>query len=76
MIHRMTPLEYRTALHTLSLTPEQLERAAEAAYRAYGFTSPWTDEYRHSGAAQPDTKEVFRSVVRAVVASVNEESAK
>ena len=68
----MTSSEYATALSTLSLTPEQLECAAEAAYHTYGFTSPWTKEHQHIGVAQPDTKEVFRSVVRAVLASVVE----
>lgn len=55
---------------------ESIERAAEAAYRAYGFTSPWTKEHAHVGVAQPDTKEVFRSVVRAVLAALNPSEAR
>lgn len=50
---------------------KMLERAARAAYGAYGFTSPWTEDYGY-GVAQPDTKETFRNVARAVLMAVRD----
>lgn len=48
-----------------------LERAARAAYHEYGFTSAWDADPEHPFAsAQHDTKEKFRSVVRAVLMAV------
>ena len=51
-----------------------LERAAEAAYKRYGFTGDWNAEAEHPSlqGAQHDTKEMFRSVARAVLMAVRE----
>lgn len=46
-----------------------LERAARAAYTAYGFTSPWESDHPFLAAGN-DTKELFRSVARAVLMAV------
>lgn len=50
---------------------EVIERAAIAAYKAYGFTSPWESEHPFLAAGH-DTKELFRAVARAVLAAASE----
>lgn len=54
-----------------------LERAARAAYERYGFTSLWDADAEHPNlrSAQHDTKELFRSVARAVLMAVRDAGA-